>query len=100
MRPIHLAQLDKVRPVLVMTREAARPAMSKVTVIPITSTVRGLHSEVTVGPQNGLNRPSVVSCDNILTIVKADLGRQIGFLMAHQEAALTRAIHLAFDLDD
>ena len=98
MRPIHLARLDKVRPVVVMTREAVRPVLSKVTVIPITSTARGLSSEVDVGLVNGLEAPSVISCDNIVTIEKQLLGRQVGFLLSDQEKALTRALHVAFDL--
>jgi hypothetical protein len=48
-RPIHTAQLDKARPVLVLTRAA--------------------------------------------------LGPQIGYLLPAREAALTYAIHAAFDLD-
>jgi len=50
MRPIHSARLDKTRPVLVLTREVVRPHLSRVTVAPITSTVRGLSTEVPVGP--------------------------------------------------
>ena len=44
MREICLARLDKTRPVLVLTREVARAAMTKVTVAPLTSTVKGLSS--------------------------------------------------------
>jgi mRNA interferase MazF len=58
MRPIHVAQLDKVRPVLVLTRELVRPHLSRVTVAPITTTVRGLSTEVYVGPANGLDGDS------------------------------------------
>jgi len=50
MRPIHSARLDKTRPVLVLTREVVRPHLGRVTVAPITSTVRGLSTEVPVGP--------------------------------------------------
>lgn len=99
MRPIHTAQLDKVRPVLVLTRELVRPHLGRVTVAPITSTVRGLSTEVPVGSANGLDQPSVVSCDNIVTVLKSALGRHIGYLLPAQEAALARAIHAAFDLD-
>ena len=49
---------------------------------------------------NGLDHPSVVSCDNVLTIPTAALGRQIGRLMPEQEPALTAALHAAFDLED
>ncbi|GAA5153312.1 MULTISPECIES: type II toxin-antitoxin system PemK/MazF family toxin [Amycolatopsis] len=99
MRPIHTARLDKVRPVVVLTRELIRPHLSNVTVAPITSTVRGIATEVAVGPANGLDHDSVISCDNIQTISKADLGRQLGFLLSWQERQLGEAIKLAFDLD-
>lgn len=99
MRPIHVARLDKARPVLVLTREVVRPHLARVTVAPITSTIRGLSTEVPVGRVNGLDQDSVVSCDNILTVPASALGRQIGLLLEAQEVALTAAIHAAFDLD-
>ena len=99
MREICLARLDKSRPVLVLTREAARAAMTKVTVAPITSTIMGLSSEVPVGPDNGLEQKSVVSLDNVVTIPAHLLGRTVGFLTSEQEAGLARAIVLTYDLD-
>ncbi|MBS1698222.1 MAG: type II toxin-antitoxin system PemK/MazF family toxin [Actinobacteria bacterium] len=99
MREICLARLDKTRPVLVLTREAARHAMTKVTVAPITSTVKGLSSEVSVGPRNGLDHDCAVSLDNVLTIPVDRLGRTIGFLGEDQERLLARAAVLAFDLE-
>jgi mRNA interferase MazF len=99
MRPIHLAYLDKRRPVLVLTRELVRPHLSRVTVAPITSTVRGLSTEVPVGPANGLDKPSVVTCDNIVTIPTESLNRHIGYLLPAQESELGVAIRNAFDLD-
>ena len=99
MRPIHIAQLDKARPVVVLTRELVRPHMARVTVAPITTTVRGLSTEIPVGPANGLDHPCVISCDNIVTVPGSMLGRQIGYLLLAQETALTAAIHAAFDLD-
>lgn len=99
MREIALAHLDKTRPVVVLTRDAARGAMTKVTVAPITSTVKGLGSEVPVGPANGLDHDCAVSVDNVITIPASALGRTVGFLSAPQEARLTRAVLHAFDLD-
>jgi len=98
-RPIHIAQVDRARPVLVLTRELVRPHLTRVTVAPITTTVRGLSTEVPVGPANGLEANCVISCDNIATIPATALGRQIGVLLPVQEDALTEAIHAAFDLD-
>lgn len=99
MRPIHLATLDKVRPVLLLTREQVRPYLKSITVAPVTSTVRGLATEVPVGKANGLDHESVVSCDNITTIPRTAIGRRVGFLHPDQEAALARAIVAAYDLD-
>ncbi|KAA1424995.1 type II toxin-antitoxin system PemK/MazF family toxin [Mumia zhuanghuii] len=99
MRPIHMARLDKTRPVLILTREVVRPHLSRVTVAPITSTVRGLSTEVPVGSINGLDHDSVVSCDNIVTVPVESVGRQIGYLLESQESDLAQAIRAAFDLD-
>lgn len=99
MREICLVHLDKTRPALVLTREAARGAMTKVTVAPITGTIKGLTSEVRVGPDNGLDHDCVVSLDNVLTLPVAALGRTIGHLNATQEAQLARAVVLAYDLE-
>ena len=89
MRPIHIAQLDKARPVLVLTREVARPVLRNVTVAPITTRVRGIAVEVPLGARNGLAEPSVVSCDNVQTIPTAALGRLVGYLFDDEESLLT-----------
>lgn len=99
MRPIHTARLDKNRPVLILTRELVRPHLTRVTVAPVTTTIRGLSTEVRVGPANGLDHDSVVSCDNIVTVPTSTLGRHIGYLLPAQEAELAAAIRAAFDLD-
>lgn len=99
MRPIHIAELDKARPVLVLTRELVRPHMGRVTVAPITTSVRGLSTELAVGRANGLQSEGVVSCEDIATVPKRTLGRQIGFLLTAQEPALSAAIRAAFDLE-
>lgn len=99
MRPIHMAELDKARPVLVLTRELVRPHLTTVTVAPITTTVRGLSTEVHVDRANGVAGPSVVSCENVTTIPASALGTQIGVLLDRQEPALGDAVGAAFDLD-
>ena len=99
MRPIHTARLDKTRPVLILTREAVRPHLTRVTVAPITSTIRGLSTEVPVGTANGLTHAGVVSCDNIVTVPVAAVGRRLGYLLPAQEPHLSAAIQAAFDLD-
>jgi len=99
MRPIHVAQLDETRPVLLLTRELVRPHLTTVTFAPITTTIRGLSTEVQVDAANGLSAPSVVSCDNVTTIPAEALRDQIGVLLDDQEPQLSAAIRAAFDLD-
>jgi len=100
MHPIWLARLDKTRPVLLLTRAEVRAVRALVTVAPITSTVRGLRSEVLVGQRNGLGHDSVVNLDSIATVSREMLVRPIGALLEDQEHDLTRAFHEAFDLED
>ena len=100
MRPIHLVRLDKTRPAVILTREIVRPHLSRVTVAPITSRVRGLTVEVPVGQSNGLDQDSVINCDNIVTVPTSAVGRQIGFLWSEQEPRLSEAVRAAFDLWD
>lgn len=72
--------------------------MTKVTVAPITTTIKGLSSEVRVGPENGLDHECAVALDNVVTVSVDLLGRTVGYLSAEQEAALARAVVLAYDL--
>lgn len=98
MRTIASVRLDKRRPALLLTRQSKLHLLTWVTVAPITSTIRGIASEVLVGPRNGLDHDSVVSCD-IITTVRADaVGDTVGLLFDDQEPDLARAISDAFDL--
>lgn len=99
MRPIHIARLDKPRRVVVLTREVVRPHLARVTVAPISKTIRGISTEVSVGPQNGISAPSVIACDNVETIPKDSLGEHVGVLLDSQESQLAAAIRAAFDLE-
>jgi mRNA interferase MazF len=98
MRPLHWAIMDKRRPVLVLTRERLVGRLSTVTVAPVSSTRHGLSTEIEVGRRNGLATPSVVKCDQIMSIPIARLGEQCGWLLESQERELHEAIHAAFDL--
>lgn len=84
------------RPVCVLTRDPAIPVLLRVTCAPITRTIRGIASEVSVGPDEGLPDPSVISCDNLFTILQAELDlRPMGRLDEVKRAALDRAIRYA-----
>jgi mRNA interferase MazF len=98
MRAIAKVRLDKSRPALILTRASKLHLLAWVTIAPITSTIRGITSEVPVGPRNGLDHACVISCDNVTTVRKEAVGDTIGLLFDDQEPELARAICDAFDL--
>lgn len=84
---------------MLLTREQVVPYLARVSVAPITTTVRGLSTEVAVGAINGLDQESVISLDNIATVDRSTLGPVVGYLTDAQERQLARAIVAAYDLD-
>ena len=67
------ASPDKVRPVLVLTRQEVLGLLHTVMVAPITSTIRGAPSEVIVGAREGLKHESAVNLDHVQTVERARL---------------------------
>ena len=87
------------RPVVVLTRDEAIPLLRRVTVAPVTSTIRGLPSEVRIGPAEGLDHDSVVNCDDIVTLPQDRLDRRRGALGADAIRHLDAAIIVALGID-
>jgi mRNA interferase MazF len=65
----------------------------------VTGTIRGLPTEVPLGPEHGLSRECVVNCDNLFTIPKAALGERRGALDPAALEQLGSALRIALDLD-
>ena len=87
------------RPVCVLTRDAAIPVLSAVTCAPITRTIRGIRSEVRVGPEHGLPDPCVISCDNVITVPIADLDLDpVGHLDTITRSEVDQALRYALDI--
>lgn len=72
------ADLDKVRPVVVLTRARVAPMLRRVLVAPVTTTVRGLGTEVSLGPPEGLGTACVASLDNVQLVAVSALLRPAG----------------------
>ena len=69
----------KKRPVLVMTRTEVIDVRALVTVAEVTTSIRGLASEVELDHlQAGLDRPSVINCDGIHTVSQPSLTTLVG----------------------
>lgn len=75
---IWLAALDKHRPVVVLTRDPMGRFLRSVIAGPVTSTVRGLSTEVELSEADGVHRPCVVNLDNLQLVPRANLLRQVG----------------------
>lgn len=87
---------DKRRPALLLTRDSSLSVLNSVTVVPITTTRRGLASELPLGVEHGLKEGSAANFHNLMTIQKRDVG---ALLAALPEAMLDDACRsLAFAL--
>lgn len=84
---------DKIRPVIVLTRSRVADRLHSVVVAPITSTARGLATEVAVGSAEGVRDGSVANLDNTLLLHRSALGRTCGQVDASRWHEFCRAIH-------
>ena len=87
------------RPYVIITRDRVIPYLRSVTVAEITTTVRGLPTEVPLSATAGVTEGSVVNCDNVFTISKHRLSARRGELDSGETRALGAALAVAFGLD-
>jgi mRNA-degrading endonuclease toxin of MazEF toxin-antitoxin module len=67
------------RPVLLLTRSEVLDVRNLVTVAEVTTSIRGLATEVVLNyVELGLDQPSVINCDGIHTIAQASLAGPVG----------------------
>lgn len=90
---------NKERPVLVLTRSSAVAYLSRVTVAPITSTVRGVPSEVALGPEDGMKRNCAVNLHNVVTVNQGGLGRRLTQLSPRRMSEICAALAFALGCD-
>lgn len=83
------------RPACVLTRSEAIPVLTRITVATVTSTIRGIRTEVRLSPEDGLRRECVISLDNVYTVPRANLGRPIARLSATKMHEVCRALDYA-----
>ena len=70
------------RPVLVLTRDPVADRIDAVVVAQLTTTVRGLMSELPLGAADGLKRDCVASFDNLHTLQRSAFRRRVAVLSA------------------
>lgn len=86
------ADLDKVRPVVLVTRSSVAPRLRRVLVAPITTVVRGLPTEVPLGVAEGVSDESVASLDNVQQVPVELLLRPAGRVASDRWPEFCRAL--------
>jgi mRNA interferase MazF len=87
----------KARPYLVLTRDEAIPVLRRILVAPVTRSVRGIPTEVPLGPPEGLPTECVATLDNVVTLSKAMLVRRLGALSPDRRRETCEALRAATD---
>ena len=87
------------RPVLLLSRNEAYAVRELVMVAPLTTRIRGIPSEVSLGDEDGVPRTCVVNLDSITTIAKASLRERLTALSAEKLKAVEEALHFSLGMD-
>jgi mRNA interferase MazF len=96
---VWLAQLDKVRPIVVLTRDPLGALLHAVIAAPVTSTIRGLSTEVPIGPTSGIRLESVVNLDNVRLVGRSRLVKRVGRVSPATMTDICRALSIAVGCD-
>jgi mRNA interferase MazF len=98
-RLYQFASPDKKRPVLLLTRDSVLSYLATVTVAPITSTIRGVPSEVVLNEEDGMKSPCAVNLHNAITVSQARLGRRIAHLRSSRMTEICAALGFSLGCD-
>jgi mRNA interferase MazF len=98
-RIYEFARPDKKRPVVVLTRDSAIEYLSTVTVAPITSTIRGVPSEVVLNTEDGMKAPCAVNLHNAITVSQERLGKRQAQLGSVRMSEICAALRFSLGCD-
>jgi mRNA interferase MazF len=87
--------------VLILTRDSALGFLNSVTIAPITSTIRGIPTEVILTEEDGLPATCAANFDNIQTVPRRNIGERLARLTARRMklAAAATSFALGFDTE-
>ena len=86
---------DKQRPVVVLTRDSAIGYLSTVTVAPVTSSIRGVPSEVLLDAADGMKGRCVINLHNAVTVSQQRLGKRVARLGERRMSEVCTAMRFA-----
>jgi mRNA interferase MazF len=93
------ASPDKKRPVVVLTRDSAIAYLSTVTVAPITSSIRGVPSEIVLNEEDGMKASCAVNLHNAVTVSQDRLGKRVAHLSAMRMNEICAALRFSLGCD-
>ncbi len=82
-----------------LTRDTAIEYLSRVTIAPITSSIRGVPSEIVLDESDGMKGPCAVNLHNVVTIPKSQVGKRVGQLSAERMKQLCSALRFSLGCD-
>lgn len=94
---IHWLEVEDLgrRPVLVLTADELLSSLRRVVVAGLTTTVRGVASEVAVGRDDGVDRPSAINLLDLRVVPAALLVERMTTLSSERMAAICEALRFA-----
>ncbi len=94
---IWMAQIGrKTRPVLIATRPEVIDVRQLVTVLEITTSIRGIAAEVDFDHgAAGIPKPSVINCDGIHTVTRSSLTKRLGTVSEDEMGSVCAAVSYA-----
>ncbi|MEK6630324.1 MAG: type II toxin-antitoxin system PemK/MazF family toxin [Acidobacteriota bacterium] len=90
---------DKPRPVLVLTRDWAAEYLTRLTVAPITSSIRDVPSQILLTESDGMKHACAVNLHNLVTVDKTRLGRRVAQLAPQRMREVCDAMAFALGCD-
>ena len=94
-RLYQFAPPDKRRPVIVLTRDSAIRYLSTVTVAPVTSTIRGVPSEVVLDQEDGMKGRCAVNLHHALTVSQRRLGKRVAQIGPRRMSEICSALRFS-----
>jgi mRNA interferase MazF len=73
--------------------------MSTVTVAPITSTIRGVPSEVVLDESDGMKTPCAANLHNVVTVSQQRLGKRVASLSSARMGEICAALRFSIGCD-
>ena len=92
---IWLVRLDRVRPAVILTRDPMGSYLNSLMVAPVTSSERGIPTQVELTVEDGLKQRSFAAMDSATNVLIANFVRKVGTARLATMDQICRALAFA-----